>query len=102
MKIKMNDTLFLDGYYKFQGGIDNIFTGPNAIISRTTKIVIESLTIIIWSMVLIFLIYYTLKIYKDKRIVFKILFILRNLFLYIIFTLITFFMCLMIFMINEN
>ncbi len=98
----MNDTLFLDGYYKFQGGIDNIFTGPNAIISRTTKIVIESLTIIIWSMVLIFLIYYTLKIYKDKRIVFKILFILRNLFLYIIFTLITFFMCLMIFMINEN
>jgi hypothetical protein len=102
MKIKMNDTRFLDGYYKFQGGIDNIFTGPNAIMSRTTKIVIESLTVIIWSMVLIFLIYYTLQIYKDKRIVFKILFILRNLFLYIIFTLITFFMCLMIFMINEN
>ncbi len=101
MKRKLNEVLYLNSYYKFQGGIDDLFTGDDAIISKPIKLVIKIITIIIWSLVLLFLIYYTLKIYKDKKIIFKALYILRNLLAYIVFSFITFFMFLFIFIIND-
>jgi hypothetical protein len=100
-KRKMNDTLFLDAYYKFQGGIDDIFTGDNAVLNNKIKLAIKIISIIIWSFTLIFLIYYTFKIYDESKILFRILFVLRNMFAYIFFSFIVFFMFLLIFIVND-
>lgn len=91
----------LDEYYKFQGGIDGIFTGDDAVVKKPVKLAIKIVSIIIWSLFLIFLIYYTLKIYNDKKIIFRTLFVLRNLLAYIFLSFMTFFMFLFIFIIND-
>jgi hypothetical protein len=42
------DTLNLDGFYKFQGGIDNLFTGPGAKVSKTIRIILRVVVILAW------------------------------------------------------
>jgi hypothetical protein len=42
------DTLNLDGYYKYQGGIDYLFTGPKARVSETVRIILRVLVVLTW------------------------------------------------------
>lgn len=42
------DTLNLDGFYKFQGGIDNIFTGSKAPVDKTIRIILRVVIILAW------------------------------------------------------
>jgi hypothetical protein len=42
------DTINLDGFYKYQGGVDNIFNGPKAPLSKTLRIILRVIVILIW------------------------------------------------------
>ncbi len=59
------DTLNLDGYYKYQGGIDNLFTGPKAQVSKTLRIILRIVVILGWSGFLGYMIFRDVLNYKN-------------------------------------
>jgi hypothetical protein len=100
MSFDLNTQVYLDGFYKFQGGIDSIFNNKKELVNHKIQLAVKISSCIIWSLSLLFLIYYTFKIYNSKKMFFRILFILRNVIFYLIFSVITFFMFLLILVVN--
>jgi hypothetical protein len=60
------DTLNLDGYYKFQGGIDNLFTGPHKVVKPYQRIILRVVVILAWVGFLGYLIFRDVLNYKDN------------------------------------
>jgi hypothetical protein len=59
------NTLNLDGFYKFQGGIDNLFTGPGAKVSKTIRIILRVVVILAWVGFLGYIIFRDVLNYKE-------------------------------------
>ncbi len=60
------DTINLNGYYKFQGGIDNLFTGKHKEISTKIRIGIRIMCIVAWLVFIGYLIYPDITDYKSN------------------------------------
>ena len=60
------NTLNLDGFYKFQGGIDNLFSGPKAVVSPTIRIILRVVVIAAWLGFLGYIIFRDVLNYKDN------------------------------------
>jgi hypothetical protein len=68
------DTINLDGFYKFQGGIDNLFTGDNKFLSNNIRLIIRIIVVLIWVLFLIYIIFkdiinYNNHIYTHKKLI---------------------------------
>jgi hypothetical protein len=76
------DTLNVDGYYKFQGGIDNLFIGPNKQVSKKIRIILRVVVILAWVGFLGYMIFRDVLNYKDNIYSVKelVLFILLHIF----------------------
>jgi hypothetical protein len=60
------DTLNLDGFYKFQGGIDNLFTGPTQKVKKNIRIILRVVVILAWVVFLGYMIFRDVINYKDN------------------------------------
>ena len=77
------NTLNLDGFYKYQGGIDDLFTGPTAKVSKTIRIILRVVVILAWVGFLGYIIFrdvlnYKHHIYSKKELI---LFLILHIFL---------------------
>ena len=61
------DTLNLDGFYWFQGGIDNLFTGPKKAVSALIRIILRVVVILVWVGFLGYIIFRDVLNYKDHN-----------------------------------
>jgi hypothetical protein len=61
------DTLNLDGYYKYQGGIDNLFSGPRAKVSQRIRIILRVLVILTWIGLFGYIIFKDILNYKNNN-----------------------------------
>ncbi len=59
------DTINLDGYYKFQGGIDNLFTGPKLQVKPFVRIILRVVVTLAWAGFLGYMIFRDVLNYKD-------------------------------------
>lgn len=77
------DTINLDGFYKFEGGIDNLFTGPNKKVSKVIRIILRVVVILAWVGFLGYMIFRDVIHYREKYYNLKelILFIILHLFI---------------------
>jgi hypothetical protein len=77
------DTINLDGYYKFEGGIDNLFSGPKAEIKPIWRIILRIVVISAWVGFLGYIIFRDVLNYKNHQISLKetILFSVLHIFL---------------------
>lgn len=51
------DTLNMDAFYKYQGGLDNLFTGPHAKVKPSLRNTVRIVAIVAWSVFILYLIY---------------------------------------------
>lgn len=79
------DTLNLDAFYKYQGGVDNVFTGPLAQISKGVRIALRVITILVWFGFFGYIIFRDVLNYKNHNYSMKklVLFIVLHIFLVI-------------------
>ncbi len=61
------DTLNLDGYYKYQGGFDNLFTGPKSQVSKTLRMILRVVVILVWTGFLGYMIFRDVLNYKNHN-----------------------------------
>ncbi len=77
------DTLNLDGYYKYEGGIDNLFTGRNKKVEKIYRIILRVVVILAWVGFLGYLIFRDVLNFKNKYYSVKelVLFIILHIFI---------------------